>query len=106
VIPPNAIGPGLPTHPIVLPPPGPVDPGYSPPWANVPVDPGYGIPEGGLGTWGPNDPRPTPPIVLPPDLPEQLPDPDNRMIEWSTAWTEKSGWVVIGIPQGEHPTPS
>jgi hypothetical protein len=44
--------------------------------------------------------------VLPPDLPEQLPDPDNRMIEWSTAWTEKSGWVVIGIPQGEHPTPS
>lgn len=43
---------GRPTHPIAEPEP--------------PVDPGYGIPEGGH-IWGPTDPRPTPPIVIPPD---------------------------------------
>lgn len=42
---------------------GPVDPGYSPPWARPrppsgPVDPGYGV-DAGL--------RPTHPIVIPPD---------------------------------------
>jgi hypothetical protein len=41
---------------------GPVDPGYSPPWAQLPVDPGYGIPEGGYPG---NPPRPTHPIMLP-----------------------------------------
>ena len=36
---------------------GPVDPGYSPPWAQIPVDPGYSPP------WaqpGPRPPRPSP----------------------------------------------
>lgn len=43
-------------------PSGPVDPGYSPPWAQVPP----GGPIGGPpGFWGPNDPRPTNPIAGP-----------------------------------------
>lgn len=58
-----SVNPDLrPTHPIYLPPTGgggPVDPGYSPPWAQVPVDPGYGIPVGGA-------PRPSHPIYYPP----------------------------------------
>jgi hypothetical protein len=42
---------------------GPVDPGYSPPWATPGPGPG---PQPPLGIWGPNDPRPTPPIAQPP----------------------------------------
>lgn len=93
---PPGIWPGPhPSHPIMLPgmpgwggggpPSGPVDPGYSPPWARPPVDPGYSPPwarPGGPvdpgysppwarpgpppGIWGPTDPRPTPPIYIPP----------------------------------------
>ena len=62
-----------------------------------PVDPGYGIDSGH---------RPTHPIVLPPDLPPTLPDPDNRPLEWKTAWTPQTGWVVVGVPTGPAPTPS
>jgi hypothetical protein len=148
----------------------PVDPGYSPPWARpmpprpdntlprppgVPTHPIYNpaypdntLPQPPLGMWGPNDPRPTPPIyippegsppplgiwgppdmppgfwgggmgpgvkpqphpehpiVLPPDLPEET--PEGGKIEWKTAWTPTTGWVVIGIPaEGTLvPTPS
>ena len=126
-------------------PPGPVDPGYSPPWARPgggPVDPGYSPPwaRPPLGIWGPTDPRPTPPIyippeggqpplgiwgptdprpgyglpgpqphpehpiVLPPDLPPET--PEGGRIEWKTAWTPQTGWVVVGIPQEPHPSPS
>lgn len=153
-------------------PPGPVDPGYSPPWARPPVDPGYsppwarpqpprpthpiynpaypdntlpgsqprpdqGLPpfpshpiyippEGApppLGIWGPPDmppgfwgggmgpgvkpqPHPEHPIVLPPDLPPTT--PEGGKIEWKTAWTPQTGWIVIGIPaEGTLvPTPS
>jgi hypothetical protein len=53
--------------------------------------------------WGPSDPRPTPPIVIPPDVPAT---PDAPAIKWKAIWTESTGWVVIGIPQGPHPTPS
>lgn len=72
-------------------------------------------PSGGTGIWGgPFQPPypsqgpgfPTAPIVIPPDLPETLPDPDNRPIDWKTAWTPSTGWVVVGIPQGPVPTPS
>lgn len=64
-IPPDAIAPGVPTHPIYLPvfpahpiviPPGSLAPG-------VPTHPIYYPPV----IWGPNDPRPTPPMVIPPD---------------------------------------
>ena len=63
------------------------------------------------GPWQPPYPSqgpgfPTHPIVLPPDLPPTLPDPDNRPIDWKTAWTPATGWVVIGVPQGPVPTPS
>jgi hypothetical protein len=88
---PPVIWPGPhPSHPIMLPgmpgwgsgaqPPGPVDPGYSPPWAQVrpPVDPGYsppwaqvrpptagwpGVPS--LPNVPPFPPVPTHPIMLP-----------------------------------------
>jgi len=50
---------------------GPVDPGYSPPWARPPVDPGYSPP------WArPQPPRPTHPIYYPPG---SLPHPDNTL---------------------------
>jgi hypothetical protein len=46
---------------------GPVDPGYSPPWAQAPVDPGYGFPIGGRpgGGGGPVDPGYSPPWARP-----------------------------------------
>jgi hypothetical protein len=111
---------------------GPVDPGYSPPWARpqpprpdnslppFPSHPIYIPPEGSqppLGIWGPTDPRPgyglpgpqphpEHPIVLPPDLPPET--PEGGKIEWKTAWTPQTGWIVIGIPaEGTLvPTPS
>ena len=63
---------GLPSVPVL--PPGPVDPGYSPPWAQVPDPnaprpthpimlpgmPGWGVPPGGQGG-GPVDPGYSPP---------------------------------------------
>ena len=66
----------------------------------------------------------TPPEVTPPDLgfwedpggynpdapgmpwPPEVEPPIPPSIEWKAAWTEETGWVVIGIPTGEHPTPS
>jgi hypothetical protein len=104
----------------------PVDPGYgievSPPYPDIglpgpqphpdhdlPLFPSHPIvvPPGGawlpIYIWGPSDPRPTPPIVIP----EPLPPTDNTpAIEFKAIWTEQTGWVVIGIPTGPHPTPS
>lgn len=105
-----------PEHPIVLP-PGPIRPPGNPP-----------------GTWGgANEPFPTPPIVIPPDkpnvpplliwgggnqpfptppiqLPGQPPPPEGgqpvKLVEWRTAWTQNTGWIVVGIPQVPHPAPS
>jgi hypothetical protein len=106
----------------------PMAPGGGGHWGQA-NDPGYGIPERPLGTWGGgNVPYPTPPIfypqpplgtwggggerfptnpiVIPPNLPGTLPPPDSRPIEWKTAWTQMTGWVVVGIPTGPAPTPS
>ena len=58
-----------------------------------------------IGFPGPQ-PHPEHPIVLPPDLPPTLPPPDERPIDWKVAWTPVTGWVVIGVPTGPHPTPS
>ena len=105
-----------PTHPIWYPlPPG------------APVDPEYGVPEEGLpvidntlpgsgGGWAPvyidnalpgrgsaGGEKPTHPIVIPEPLP---PEGDRPGIEFKAAWTPMTGWIVIGIPTGEHPTPS
>ena len=96
---------------------GPGDPRPTLPIAGW--DPGTGnFPGGGggqppLGFWGPNDPRPTNPIAEPPwgwgnrppeiDIPPETP---IGRVEWKTAWTPATGWVVIGIPTGPTPTPS
>lgn len=104
--------------------PGPQPPTGSPPgiWGGsntpMPSPPIYIPPEGAeppLGIWGPTDPRPgyglpgaqpkpEHPIVLPPDLPPQT--PEGGKIEWKTAWTPTTGWIVVGIPQEPHPVPS
>lgn len=93
-----------------------------PPFPSHPI---YFPPEGAqppLGIWGPNDPRPgyglpgpqphpEHPIVIPPGLPPTIPGegggPERKM-EWKTAWTAETGWVVIGIPKEGTlvPTPS
>ena len=125
-IPPGPVDPGY-SPPWARPGGGPVDPGYSPPWARPqpprpgwPVVPGWGgsLPGGGgfpgqggpvdpgysppwarppLGIWGPTDPRPTPPIYIPPEgSPPPLgiwgpPDP-------------RPGWGLPGPqPHPEHP---
>jgi hypothetical protein len=82
--------------PIFLPPGGPVDPGYSPPWATPtpPTDPGY-----------------SPPWAQVPDLPDTLPPAQGSggepvPVVWKTGWTPTTGWVVVGIPTGPVPTPS
>jgi len=121
-----------PEHPIYfpLPPDVPVDPGYGVPEGAYPDQglpgeqprPDQGLPgeqpkpehpivlppgSGGwvppIYIWGPNDPRPTHPIVIPPDVP---PTPETPAIKWKAIWTEKTGWIVIGLPQGPFPTPS
>jgi hypothetical protein len=63
---------------------GSVDPGYSPPWAQVPVDPGYGVPI-------------EPPIEPPPTQPPV--DSGN----WTWAWSPQLGrWVWVKVPgEGE-----
>ena len=85
-----------PTPPIYIPPTG------SPPplgiWGPTDPRPGYGLPG--------EQPKPSHPIVLPPDLPPET--PEGGKIDWKTAWTPTTGWVVIGIPaEGTlTPTPS
>lgn len=60
VIPPESIGPGVPTHPIVLPPPCPAHPIVIPPDAISPGVPAHPIVLPPTSIWGPTDPRPTP----------------------------------------------
>lgn len=53
--------------------------------------------------WDPS--RPTNPIVNPGD--PNNPEGDRQpRVEWKTAWSPSTGWVVIGIPTGPTPTPS
>lgn len=110
--------PGYPTHPWV-PPYGPSHPIYYPPlgiWGGRP--PNY-VDIGGPGSqpypshpiyyppviWDPT--FPTNPIVRPGD-PEHPGEgqPATPRIEWKTAWSPSTGWIVVGIPTGEHVTPS
>jgi hypothetical protein len=106
-----------PSHPIYGPqPPQPGQPpggggGGQPPlgiWGG-PFDPpriwGGAPPYVDIGFPG-SQPHPEHPIVLPPELPPTMPDPDNRPIDWKTAWTPQTGWIVIGVPSGAHLTPS
>lgn len=50
--------------------------------------------------WDPN--FPTNPIANPGD-PN---NPEGPKIEWKTAWSPSTGWIVVGIPTGPTPTPS
>lgn len=107
------------------PPPGPVDPGYSPPWAQipdvpvdpehpwvppeippVPVDPGYSPPwaqvpvDPGYGI--PETPKPPTGPVDPGYSPPwaQVPDcPDGGSGNWTWAWSPQQGrWVWVRTP--------
>ena len=82
--PPNiGSGPGVPTHPIVLPPQKPGEPP--------------------LGIWGgANQPFPTPPIYLPGDKPTDPPKPAEG---WSWAYSPVYGWVVLPPGGGGKPQP-
>lgn len=81
----------------------------TPPIANVPGAPGYRPP--GTGIW-PNPPEgqapiPEHPIVLPPEGETPPPiDPSTPPITWKPVWTPSDGWVVVGIPNVPHPSPS
>jgi len=109
-----------PSHPIwyPLPPGAPVDPEYGIPeeglpvidntlpgssggWAPVYID--NTLPGGSSGIGGGAGETPTHPIVLPEPLP---PEGNRPAIEFKAAWTPTTGWIVIGVPTGEHPTPS
>lgn len=93
VLPPSSIAPGVPAHPIALPPGiwGPTDPRpthpivlppgwlgngtpshpiYLPPYVDNTLPPHVdnSLPGDQPGIWGPTDPRPSHPIVIPPDL--------------------------------------
>lgn len=53
--------------------------------------------------WDPS--RPANPIVNPGD-PDNPQGDRTPKIEWKTAWSPSTGWIVVGIPMGEHVTPS
>lgn len=53
--------------------------------------------------WDPS--RPTNPIVNPGD-PNNPGAGQGPQIEWKTAWSPSTGWIVVGVPTGEHVTPS
>lgn len=76
----------FPTPPIVIPPQKPGDPP--------------------LVIWGPNDPRPTPPINLPGGGNPPTGGDQVQLVEWHTAWSAETGWVVVGVPKVPHPAPS
>jgi len=58
--------------------------------------------------WDPS--RPTNPIVNPgdPNNPAAGQGEGERTpkVEWKSAWSPSTGWIVVGVPTGEHVTPS
>jgi hypothetical protein len=83
VIPPNAIGPGVPTHPIVLPPPIPTHPIVIPPDAAGPGVPAH-------------------PIVLPPSPPLTI---WGGPFDPPRIWGGPPAYVDIGGPGPQPPPP-
>ena len=97
-----------PEHPIYFPPEG-----GQPPlgiWGPPDMPPGFW--GGGMGPGVKPQPHPEHPIVLPPELPPTIPpeggEGPERKVEWKTAWTQQTGWIIVGIPaEGTLvPTPS
>ena len=60
-----------------------------------------GTPPGDLGIWedpgGYNPDAPGQPWPKPPTKPP---------ITWKAVWSEETGWIIVGVPTGAHPTPS
>lgn len=55
--------------------------------------------------WDPS--RPTNPIVNPGDPNDPgAGQPRPPLVEWKSAWSPSTGWIVVGVPTGEHVTPS
>ena len=129
IIPPGGGGGQPPNYPNVPPHPAfpiwggpgagfPGGPGYPPVVGGGPMPPGQGgggqPPHPAFPIWGgpgagfPDKPG-YPPVVgggpiVPPDKP---PEPIQPPVEWKAVWAgPEYGWVVVGIPTGEHPSPS
>jgi hypothetical protein len=92
-LPPGGVGvwpsPGHPTHPIAPGGPPPGIWGGAPPYVDI----------GGPGS----QPHPSHPIWI--GLPVPQPDPEP-IVEWHTAWSAATGWIVVGIPNAPAPAPS
>jgi len=96
-----------------MPPQGPVDPGYSPPWAQVPDQPPGqpGVPIHPI--WGPpgfNPPGPgMPPGIgggpIIPDLPPPIDQPPPPADKWSWRYSDDYGWVLVPPGGGGKPQP-
>ena len=78
-----------------------------------PMPPGQGGGGGSPpGIWGGgNVPMPNPPIANVPGAPgyqppDRPPEPIDPPVEWKAVWHPTEGWVVVGIPQFPHPSPS
>lgn len=84
---------GHPEHPIFYP-PYPSHPIYNPGGPPGSSPPGFW--GGGMG-----------PGVKPQPPTEQPPEPIEPPVEWKAVWAgPEQGWVVVGIPNVPHPTPS
>jgi hypothetical protein len=90
----------MPTPPIYIPPVFPAHP-IAPPPGGVVAPPIYYPP----GIWGPTDPRPSHPIVLPepPEVPTEPPiaPPGGGLSDgWQWYYTDRFGWVLVWVPEG------
>jgi hypothetical protein len=90
--PPIGIDPGHPEHPIVFPPIVWPDPGHPEHPIVIPIPP----------TLWPKPGHPEHPIVIPPETPPER----EKLVEWHTGWTETTGWIIVGVPNVNVPTPS
>lgn len=78
-----------PEHPIVIPPGKPE------------------VPPPSIWPPGPGIDFPSHPIVLPPPVGGEIPPiQPGTIITWKTYWSEQTGWVVVGVPNVPHPSPS
>lgn len=89
VIPPGAISPGVPAHPIVLPPLRPEHPIVIPPDAVSPGVPSHPIALPGDPWWPPVDPPMRPPAG-----------------DWEWAYSPVYGWVLVPPGGGGKPQPT
>lgn len=117
MITPVGSSPGVPTHPIVIPPNpqpplviwGPDDPRPTPPIFLPPQTPGE-PPTPPVHIWGPTDPRPTPPIFIPPQPPQIWGPGDPRptppiYIPPSEPGEEPKPPLILWGPNDPRPTP-